>query len=244
MERIGVNVMAVDNTRKLINNMYRSINEAFLGKGRKYILAKTRAMQWLLSQKKKFKGEESNPDLPEKSAYDYIMKWRGTFYLFNYKSKLYNEYTIPVTYIRDKKGKIIKKKVGKPIRKLPFYDEFPLIMVLELHKDGFLGLNFHYLPLRIRIMVIKVLVKTYGKKFVNNKILQPTSYKLIKKICAFDKRIMKHATKKYLWTQLLKIRGYQVIRMHNTELLQSMFYASPSWKSITDPHVKGLFNKL
>lgn len=38
--------------------------------------------------------------------------------------------------------------------KLPYYDRFPLIFVMEKYKDGFLGLNMHYLPLvyRARLM--------------------------------------------------------------------------------------------
>tara|TARA_B100000959_G_C14948145_1_gene610704 strand:- start:1482 stop:1982 length:501 start_codon:yes stop_codon:yes gene_type:complete len=28
---------------------------------------------------------------------------------------------------------------------LPYWDKFPLIIVLDVYKDGFLGLNFHYL---------------------------------------------------------------------------------------------------
>lgn len=38
--------------------------------------------------------------------------------------------------------------------KLPYYDTFPLIFVLESERNGFLGLNMHYLPpiLRARLM--------------------------------------------------------------------------------------------
>jgi len=37
---------------------------------------------------------------------------------------------------------------------LPYYDMFPLIFVLEKYKDGFLGMNMHYLPpvFRARLM--------------------------------------------------------------------------------------------
>ena len=30
---------------------------------------------------------------------------------------------------------------------LPYYDTFPLVLPLERYSDGFLGLNFHYLPI-------------------------------------------------------------------------------------------------
>lgn len=37
---------------------------------------------------------------------------------------------------------------------LPYYDRFPLIFVMEKYKDGFLGMNLHYLPpiFRARLM--------------------------------------------------------------------------------------------
>ena len=34
---------------------------------------------------------------------------------------------------------------------LPYYDKFPLVLPIELYKDGFLGVNFHYLPVNLRI---------------------------------------------------------------------------------------------
>jgi len=38
--------------------------------------------------------------------------------------------------------------------KLPYYDTFPLVLPIERYRDGFLGINFHYLPyaLRARLM--------------------------------------------------------------------------------------------
>jgi hypothetical protein len=33
---------------------------------------------------------------------------------------------------------------------LPYYDEFPLIFIIKMYRDGFLGINFHYLPRKYR----------------------------------------------------------------------------------------------
>lgn len=41
---------------------------------------------------------------------------------------------------------------------LDYYDKFPLVMPLERHSDGFLGLNLHYLPLRYRMAFIRKLL--------------------------------------------------------------------------------------
>ena len=42
-------------------------------------------------------------------------------------------------------------------KKLPYYDTFPLVLPLENYNDGFLGLNFHYLPIPLRMKLLETL---------------------------------------------------------------------------------------
>lgn len=37
---------------------------------------------------------------------------------------------------------------------LPYYDRFPLVLPIEYYNDGFLGINFHYLPMNLRIHLL------------------------------------------------------------------------------------------
>lgn len=37
---------------------------------------------------------------------------------------------------------------------LPYYDLFPLVMPLQKYDDGFLGLNFHYIPPKMRVIFL------------------------------------------------------------------------------------------
>jgi len=65
-------------------------------------------------------------------------------------------------YFRDDKRLVTKgwmKKPGEmylfnynPANKstLPYYDTFPLIFIIDNYKDGFLGMNLHYLPISLR----------------------------------------------------------------------------------------------
>ena len=46
---------------------------------------------------------------------------------------------------------------------LPYYDTFPLVLPIENYPDGFLGINFHYLPIPLRIRLLDQLVD-----FTNN----------------------------------------------------------------------------
>ena len=38
---------------------------------------------------------------------------------------------------------------------LPYYDTFPLSITNRKYPDGFLGINFHYLPMTFKIKVIR-----------------------------------------------------------------------------------------
>lgn len=40
---------------------------------------------------------------------------------------------------------------------LPYYDRFPMVLVLDRYPDGFLGLNLHYLPYKYRVAFLRKL---------------------------------------------------------------------------------------
>lgn len=49
--------------------------------------------------------------------------------------------------------------------KLPYYDVFPLVLPIERYDNGFLGINFHYLPYALRARLLDRLEKfTKGSK--------------------------------------------------------------------------------
>ena len=63
--------------------------------------------------------------------------------------RLYNKLTI-----KDVGRMYMFQYDPKTKEKLPYYDTFPLIFVMEKYGDGFLGMNLHYLPpiFRARLM--------------------------------------------------------------------------------------------
>ena len=70
---------------------------------------------------------------------------------------------------------------------LPYYDRFPLVFIIELYTDGFLGLNFHYLPYNLRARLLEELDK---RNFRRN-------YSQLKRI-----KLIKPTIKRYLRTNL------------------------------------------
>ena len=50
----------------------------------------------------------------------------------------------------------------KTAKKLPYYDTFPIVLPFKKHRDGFTGINFHYLPIYMRIKLLELLDAGYG----------------------------------------------------------------------------------
>ena len=89
--------------------------------------------QWLL---KKI-NELRNPSLITRTIAN--ERFRQTRRLF--KGRLYQ-------FFYDPKGKA----------DMPYYDRFPLVLLLEKYDDGFLGLNLHYLPIKYRVAFLDKLL--------------------------------------------------------------------------------------
>jgi hypothetical protein len=83
---------------------------------------------------------------------------------------------------------------------LPYYDKFPLVFPFRRMEDGFIGLNMHYLPHRLRIMLMDRLMI-----FANNDKMDATtklrySWALIDGVAKFN--LAKPCVKRYLTNHL------------------------------------------
>ena len=73
---------------------------------------------------------------------------------------------IAMNMAKEKSGRTTTIKLGRlycfyydPKTKddLPYYDRFPMVLVLDRYPDGFLGLNLHYLPYKYRVAFLRKL---------------------------------------------------------------------------------------
>lgn len=79
---------------------------------------------------------------------------------------------------------------------LPFYDTFPLVLPFKSMLDGFMGLNFHYLPYAIRLKLLQNLMEFRNNKKMNETTKIMTSWKLLQGAATAD--VVKPAVKQYL----------------------------------------------
>ena len=84
--------------------------------------------------------------------------------------------------------------------KLPYYDEFPLIFVVEPAPSGFIGINLHYVSPRNRLLLMDSLTKISTDNRYDSKTKLALSYNILKGLSKYN--MMKPCLKRYLYSQV------------------------------------------
>ena len=79
---------------------------------------------------------------------------------------------------------------------LPYYDSFPLVIVLDKAEGGFLGLNLHYLPPTLRAKFLDSLMEISNDKRFDDNTKMQVSYNMLKKAAKY--KYFKPCIKHYL----------------------------------------------
>ena len=183
-------------------------------KGKYELIAKREeALDWIYTLANRMRTKTS------KSTLDYQIKYPGVFYLFKYESKMYEEGT------------------------LPFYDSLPLVLIIEVHKDGFLGLNFHWIHPRWRAHILRKFITMFPDNFMNNTPVYGFTYKRLKVMLGGEFKYVNFAVRKYLFSQMIRLRGFNHIRVENKDMPKSILYISPRYVGITWKKAETVINK-
>ena len=84
--------------------------------------------------------------------------------------------------------------------KLPYYDKFPLTVIIGPAPGGFTGLNLHYLPMVLRAKLLDALLDVSSDKKYDDKTKFNLSYNMLKK--ASSMKYFKPCFKRYLTTNV------------------------------------------
>ncbi len=101
---------------------------------------------------------------------------------------------------------------------LPYYDMFPLVMPIQTAPGGFLGINFHYLPIPARMALLEALDK---RKFQGN-------YSKLKNL-----KYIKPTIKHYLRSQF--VSGF--LNMEEEDYAPAIFMPVAQWKKSSQSQV-------
>jgi len=114
---------------------------------------------------------------------------------------------------------------------LPYYDRFPLIFPIAKTKDGFLGINMHYLPYQYRAVLMDALYDIVN----NDKMDETTKVKLSYGILngAARYRFFKPCIKRYLTKHVRSRFAY----VHPSEWDIALFLPMSKWEKASQQKV-------
>ena len=72
----------------------------------------------------------------------------------------------------------------KHAKTLPYYDTFPLVLPLEKYNNGFLGINFHYLPIPLRVGLLDNLSRYASNDKFDEETVLNVNFSAVKRIRA------------------------------------------------------------
>jgi len=115
--------------------------------------------------------------------------------------------------------------------KLPYYDSFPLVIVIESAPGGFLGLNLHYLPPILRAKFLDALLEIASNKMYTDDTRFRISYELVKKTSRM--KYFKPCVKHYLTAQVRS----RLARVPAPEWEIATFLTTADWQKSTGANV-------
>lgn len=87
---------------------------------------------------------------------------------------------------------------------LPYYDRFPLIIMVDKAKDGFYGLNLHYIPPLLRARLLDALTSNINNRAFNQTTKMNVNYGILKSTAKYKyyKPCFKHYLTKHIRSEM------------------------------------------
>tara|TARA_B110000495_G_C23004603_1_gene593305 strand:- start:1211 stop:1795 length:585 start_codon:yes stop_codon:yes gene_type:complete len=94
-------------------------------------------------------------------------------------------------------------------RQLPYYDTFPLTIVVGPAKDGFYGINLHYLPPKVRAIFLDHLNDVATNQKFNKTTKFRVTYSMLKATAKYKyfKPCFKHYLTKHVSSNIMKVNA-------------------------------------
>jgi len=121
---------------------------------------------------------------------------------------------------------------------LPFFDRFPLTIIVGPAEKGFYGLNLHYLPMDLRAKFLDALLEHSNNKKYDNTTRFQITYEMLQR--ASKLKYFKPCFKRYL-TEHLKSR---FARVPSTEWEIATFLPTASWEKANANSVYKLSRRM
>jgi hypothetical protein len=114
---------------------------------------------------------------------------------------------------------------------LPYYDRFPLIFPINRAKGGFLGINFHYLPLQLRARLMDSLYDVSSNDRYDETTKMRVSYDILNGASRYKE--FKPTVKHYLASQVRT----RLVYIHPTEWDMALFLPTERFEKASKSQV-------
>lgn len=159
-------------------------------------------------------------------------------YTPNDRKNVIGDNTIPIRG-RKYQGKMYMYMYDPKHKKtLPYYDKFPLVFILEIYQDGFLGINLHYIPLKLRIVLLKRLESIASDKNFDENTRLLLSYQTLVKFSKFS--YAQPCIKRYLFSHVRS--RIRMISAANWTL--AIFLPTARWEKAAEARVHNESRKI
>jgi hypothetical protein len=114
---------------------------------------------------------------------------------------------------------------------LPYYDRFPLIILLKPAEGGFMGMNLHYLEPKVRAIFLDKLMATLKEDELSERTRLRLRYSLLASAQRF--RYFRPCLKHYLWDQIQS----RIVQVHAPDWETAIFLPTEHFKGATKQKV-------
>jgi hypothetical protein len=158
-------------------------------------------MATYIFQKIAKEGVKAGVELGTKDSRDWFRSMASTVGRVNINEQMKNKARLRNTIGKNDIGRMYHFFYdAKTKEKLPYWDRFPLIFLVEKYDDGFLGINLHYLPLILRAKLMDALYTVEKADNIKDAKKLRLSYSILKSASKF--RYFKPCIKRYLTSQV------------------------------------------
>lgn len=114
---------------------------------------------------------------------------------------------------------------------LKYYDSIPLVFVISEYPDGFLGINLHYLPPKLRMLLMDRLYDIATNTNINKRTRLRISYSVLNSAVKF--RLFQPCVKRYLSAHVKS----SFIKVEPTHWPSAIFLPIAKWNKATSAQV-------
>lgn len=152
--------------------------------------------------------DKKDQPIPKRISEKDLKSWQRSAMLW-YRSKIKDTNQATASDIISKKKEVNTPLIGQMVlfaydaklkEKLPYWDMYPLSIILDIRDDSFLSLNVHYLDYTLRQVLIEALLKTINDDRWDHRSKAKINYSILKSVSKY--KIAQPALKMHLFSQI------------------------------------------